>query len=400
MTKDEDFKLLKIQTCVLRVNIHCDGCKQKVKKLLHRIEGVYQVNIEAEQQKVTVSGERDSATLIKKLVRAGKHAELWSQKSNQNQKQKANCIKEDKNDNGQKHALVKGLEALKNQQKFPINLEEDEDFLDDDDGEEYDDEEGMMFLREKANQINMLRQQGAAMQGNNANNGLGQAMASAAAAASNNSKMNNNAAKKGNHTNQNMGMKANPGGIDPRTLAALKMQNVQFAGAANLNPGGGKMGNDINSMMNLAGFHGNNGPNNFASTGSGGGGIYHQIQPNNHGFMGSSSAGFPAGGMTTGHHPSAMMMNTNGGHQQQHNHPSSSSMLMNLQNKHAMQQPQMMYNRSPYIPTSTGYYYTYGPPIPPYGYYMSTELSYNSNADNSETTHMFNDENTSSCSIM
>jgi len=28
-----------VQTCVLKVNIHCDGCKKKVKKLLQRIEG-------------------------------------------------------------------------------------------------------------------------------------------------------------------------------------------------------------------------------------------------------------------------------------------------------------------------------------------------------------------------
>ncbi|MFS7959498.1 putative heavy metal-associated domain superfamily [Helianthus anomalus] len=38
MTKDEDFKLLKIQTCVLRVNLHCDGCKHKVKKILQKID--------------------------------------------------------------------------------------------------------------------------------------------------------------------------------------------------------------------------------------------------------------------------------------------------------------------------------------------------------------------------
>ncbi|XP_010533396.1 PREDICTED: uncharacterized protein LOC104809199 [Tarenaya hassleriana] len=84
MTKDEDFKFLKIQTWTLRVSIHCDGCHQKVKKLLRRIEGVYHVKIEEEQQKVTVSGSVDSATLIKKLVRAGKHAELWSQPMSKN----------------------------------------------------------------------------------------------------------------------------------------------------------------------------------------------------------------------------------------------------------------------------------------------------------------------------
>lgn len=28
-----------MQTCVLKVNIHCDGCKHKVKKILQKIEG-------------------------------------------------------------------------------------------------------------------------------------------------------------------------------------------------------------------------------------------------------------------------------------------------------------------------------------------------------------------------
>lgn len=382
--------------------------------------GVYQVTIDPEQQKVTVSGGVDSATLIKKLIRAGKHAELWSQKANQNQKQKANCIKDGKNNKGQKQqGQVKGLETVKNQQKFPFYLEEDEDCLDDEeDGDDDEEDDELRFLREKANQINMLRQQAAAMQGNNGKKSFGQAMA-ASAAASGNGKMNNgagngNAAKKGNHPNENMGMKANPGGIDQKTMAALNMQNAQFAGGANINPGEGKMGNEINSMMNLAGFHGN-GANNFAAvlggnsgTGSGGVGVYHhQIQPN--GFMGASAtAGFPTGGMPTGHHPSSMMMNMNGGYQQQHqqqqynNHPSSSSILMNLQNRHAMQQPQMMYNRSPYIPTSSGYYYSYGPQIPPYHAYMSTTdpSYYGNNGDQSATTHMFSDENTSSCSIM
>lgn len=386
------------------------------------------MNIDAEQQKVTVSGGVDSATLIKKLVRAGKHAELWSQKTNQNQKQqKANCIKDDKSNNkGQKmQGLIKGIEALNNQHNFPFtNLEEDDDFLDDDEYED-DEEDELRFLREKADQINLLRQQAAAVQGKNAKNGLGQAMAAAAAAAaaSNNGKMMNNnsghgnAGKKGNHQpNQNLGMKGNPGGIDQKTMQTLKINNAQFGGGGNMsNPGEGKMGNDINSMMNLAGFYGNRANNfasvlggNAASTGSGGG-VYHQVQPSTQAFMNSSAAGFPSNGMTTGHHPSAMMMNINGGtggyqqQLQQYSHPSSSSMLMNLQNRHAMQQPQMMYNRSPYIPTNTGYYYSYDTPaIPPYHTYMSTTdpSYYNNNADQSASTHIFSDENTSSCSIM
>ncbi|KAI8003974.1 Heavy metal-associated isoprenylated plant protein 32 [Camellia lanceoleosa] len=38
MSKEE---FLKIQTCVLKVNIHCDGCKRKVKKILHKIDGIF-----------------------------------------------------------------------------------------------------------------------------------------------------------------------------------------------------------------------------------------------------------------------------------------------------------------------------------------------------------------------
>ncbi|KAG9457273.1 hypothetical protein H6P81_001781 [Aristolochia fimbriata] len=78
----------------------------------------------AEKQKVTVSGNVDSATLIKKLVRAGKHAELWSQKSNQNQKhQPANCIKDDKSAKDQKQANAKkAVQINQNQNKGgPVN---------------------------------------------------------------------------------------------------------------------------------------------------------------------------------------------------------------------------------------------------------------------------------------
>ncbi|KAK6134158.1 hypothetical protein DH2020_032108 [Rehmannia glutinosa] len=281
MTKDEDFKLLKIQTCVLRVNIHCDGCKQKVKKLLHKIEGVYQINIDSEQQKVTVSGNVDSSTLIKKLVRAGKHAELWA----------------------------------------------------------------------KINQLALMKQQSEAnvKKGNlkmNKNGATGNG--------------NNNPGKKVNPTQV---MKANPGGggIDQKTLAALKMNHDQ----ANMkHPPEGKRVNDISTMMNLAGFHGN-GTNNNTNVGAVLGGIGGQT---NNVFQG-------------GYNPSSMM----------YNHPS--SVVMNLQNRQ-QQQPQMMYNRSPFVPTSTGYYCNYGPV--PYGYTGGPGYG---GGDHS-ATHMFSDENTSSCSVM
>ena len=58
--------------------------------------GVYSVSIDAEQQKVTVTGNVDAATLINKLVRRGKHAELWPPNNHQNQNQQhSNFMKDD-----------------------------------------------------------------------------------------------------------------------------------------------------------------------------------------------------------------------------------------------------------------------------------------------------------------
>ncbi|KAK2659202.1 hypothetical protein Ddye_005735 [Dipteronia dyeriana] len=76
--------LMKLQSCVLRVNIDCDGCKSKVKKLLQKIDGVYTTAIDVEQGKVTVTGNVDPAILIRKLEKSGKRAELWGhpQKNN------------------------------------------------------------------------------------------------------------------------------------------------------------------------------------------------------------------------------------------------------------------------------------------------------------------------------
>ncbi|KAJ4893000.1 neurogenic protein mastermind [Raphanus sativus] len=102
MSKEE---LMKIQTCVLKVNIHCDGCKQKVKKILQKIEGVFTTKIDSDQGKVTVSGNVDPSVLIKKLAKSGKHAEIWgapkgNNNNNQNQSQLANQMKGMQIDNG------------------------------------------------------------------------------------------------------------------------------------------------------------------------------------------------------------------------------------------------------------------------------------------------------------
>ncbi|KAI5658760.1 hypothetical protein M9H77_27553 [Catharanthus roseus] len=71
---------------VLKVSIHCEGCKRKVKKILQQIQGVYEIDIDAKLQKVTVIGEVGADTLLRKLNKAGKHAELWPVKVEQKEK--------------------------------------------------------------------------------------------------------------------------------------------------------------------------------------------------------------------------------------------------------------------------------------------------------------------------
>ncbi|MED6106474.1 hypothetical protein PIB30_005109 [Stylosanthes scabra] len=68
---------LKYQTWLLKVSIHCEGCRRKVKKVLRNIDGVFTTTIDAQEQKVTVTASVGVETLIRKLIKAGKHAEIW-----------------------------------------------------------------------------------------------------------------------------------------------------------------------------------------------------------------------------------------------------------------------------------------------------------------------------------
>ncbi|XP_057853476.1 heavy metal-associated isoprenylated plant protein 34 [Cryptomeria japonica] len=94
MTKNGD---VVIKTFVLKVYIHCEGCKKKVKKVLQGVEGVLTTTIDAPEQKVTVIGNVASADiLVKRLIKAGKHAEEWPQPQSDAQKDKPKDKEKDK----------------------------------------------------------------------------------------------------------------------------------------------------------------------------------------------------------------------------------------------------------------------------------------------------------------
>lgn len=82
--------------------------------------GVYTTVIDSQQHKVTVTGNVDSETLLKKLLRSGKHAELWpaekktSGKSKNGQKQKADGDKDVVDQDGAAHEGEKAENAAEN----------------------------------------------------------------------------------------------------------------------------------------------------------------------------------------------------------------------------------------------------------------------------------------------
>ncbi|XP_059659532.1 heavy metal-associated isoprenylated plant protein 35-like [Cornus florida] len=126
---DEASEPLKYQTWVLKVSIHCEGCKKKVKKVLQNIEGVYTTEIDSQQHKVTVTGNVDADTLIKKLMKTGKHAELSPEnfvkekKSGKSKKKKKKQNNPENSEEGSDDEADKNQNALKNEQaeKKPEN---------------------------------------------------------------------------------------------------------------------------------------------------------------------------------------------------------------------------------------------------------------------------------------
>ncbi|XP_058179845.1 heavy metal-associated isoprenylated plant protein 35-like isoform X2 [Rhododendron vialii] len=83
MAKEVDLKI------ELKVTVDCcDGCKKKVKKVLRSIEGVYKTEIDPVQPKVTVVGNVEPQTLIKKLLTLGKQAEIWRHENQNAAKEK------------------------------------------------------------------------------------------------------------------------------------------------------------------------------------------------------------------------------------------------------------------------------------------------------------------------
>ncbi|RWW86597.1 hypothetical protein BHE74_00004616 [Ensete ventricosum] len=321
--------------------------------------GVFSVDVDLENKKVTVQGNVDSGTLINKLTRSGKHAQLWPQKgSGQNsnhglQKKQKQAAPPAKNGNKNNQDQGKeGLRASTNRQKqLPSYSSDDEDYDDSsDDEEEFADD--VRFL-DDIKQFNLL------MPPNNATAGArknGNGGGSATRGGGN---------KSGGNPNLNHMQHPNKS-TKNGTNGAAQQKLVDTT----RNAGEGRRMADINGMTGL-GFNGLGGYTGGGFRGSG-----------FHGYTGLPSNGgeqhqYPMLMNLQGYQarPSAMMSSNLGGN----------NMMMMHDNRYM--QPQMMYLRSPPISPYTAYYNCYP------GRHDQSNQSCN-------VTHLFSDENTKGCVVM
>lgn len=96
------------------------------------LAGVYTITIDSQQHKVTVTGNVEAETLLKKLLRSGKHAELWPE-NKKGKKSKKN------KDNGHEEGGEDGDEAKNTTEK---NQQADQNGGDDADDDGESDQEG------------------------------------------------------------------------------------------------------------------------------------------------------------------------------------------------------------------------------------------------------------------
>lgn len=83
------------------------------------VSGVYEVDINAEDQKVTVTGVVDPSTLVQKLAKLGKHAEIWNEYN-----EEQHTDHDDVNDNNEEY-ITNYPSAFENQYMIPTFYDKD-----------------------------------------------------------------------------------------------------------------------------------------------------------------------------------------------------------------------------------------------------------------------------------
>ncbi|CAL5203178.1 unnamed protein product [Lathyrus oleraceus] len=119
-TNEHELFNIEVQTFVLKVHMNCEGCRAKVKKVLRKVEGVYGVDINAEEQEVIVTGIVNPSTLVQKLAKLGKHAEIWNEDYNQEHIDEENKVE----DNDEEY-IMNDTSSFENQYMIPTFYDQD-----------------------------------------------------------------------------------------------------------------------------------------------------------------------------------------------------------------------------------------------------------------------------------
>ncbi|XP_041016330.1 heavy metal-associated isoprenylated plant protein 24-like [Juglans microcarpa x Juglans regia] len=75
--KGKKKKKKQIQTVALKVRMDCEGCVQKVKKVVSGVKGVKSVEVDLKQQKVTATGYMEAKKVLEAAKSTKKKVELW-----------------------------------------------------------------------------------------------------------------------------------------------------------------------------------------------------------------------------------------------------------------------------------------------------------------------------------
>ncbi|XP_009619825.1 copper transport protein ATX1 isoform X1 [Nicotiana tabacum] len=65
------------QTVVLKVGMSCQGCVGAVKRVLGKMEGVENFDIDLKEQKVTVKGNVQPEAVLQTVSKTGKPTSFW-----------------------------------------------------------------------------------------------------------------------------------------------------------------------------------------------------------------------------------------------------------------------------------------------------------------------------------
>jgi copper chaperone len=70
-------QIVEVQTVILKVIMHCEGCAGSVKRAVKRIPGVISYTIDFPAQKVTVTGAVHPNDVFKRVSKSGKLTSFW-----------------------------------------------------------------------------------------------------------------------------------------------------------------------------------------------------------------------------------------------------------------------------------------------------------------------------------